>query len=197
MSERIARRVLIVEDETLVRLGLAKQLREIGHTVVGEASNVAEARQMFREQKPDVVLLDIRLGDEDGIQVGQELLQERRVPMLIVTAHSEPDTVARAAEAGVFGYLLKEPSNEAMAAQIEVAVQRFIDYETLARKNEELIANLENRKLIERAKGILMKRANLDEPAAPRRLQTESQKRRINIVELAKKIIETDSVLEG
>jgi len=188
MSERARRTVMIVEDETLVGMGMARQLADIGYAVVGQAVSSSEAMSMFDAHRPDIALIDIRLGEDDGIEVAKQLTAKRRVPMIIVSAHSDAATVARAAEAEVYGYLIKPPTNQSMAAQLEVAVRRFDDYEKLS-------LTLENRKLIEKAKGVLMKRAGLDEPAAHRKLQSESQKRRLGIVDLAKKIIETDSIL--
>jgi len=179
---------MIVEDETLVGMGMARQLADIGYAVVGQAVSSSEAMSMFDAHRPDIALIDIRLGEDDGIEVAKQLTAKRRVPMIIVSAHSDAATVARAAEAEVYGYLIKPPTNQSMAAQLEVAVRRFDDYEKLS-------LTLENRKLIEKAKGVLMKRAGLDEPAAHRKLQSESQKRRLGIVDLAKKIIETDSIL--
>ena len=121
----------------------------------------------------------------------------RRVPMIIVSAFSDKSKIERAGVAGVFGYLIKPVSGESLAAQIEVAVRRFDEQERLVRENQELAQTLENRKLVEKAKGIFMKRLNLDEPEAHRRLQQESQKRRISIAELAKKIIESEQLLGG
>ncbi|MGH7213510.1 MAG: ANTAR domain-containing response regulator [Tepidisphaeraceae bacterium] len=199
MAELKTRRVLIVEDDTLVGMGLASQLKAAGHDVVGQAANALEAAPMFQERQPDLVIVDVRLnaGSIDGIELAAQLLKERRVPMIVVSAYSDPELVARAGAAGVFGYLVKPVSQESLAAQIEVAVTRFNDHETIAREKEALAQNLENRKVIERAKGILMKRAGLDEAEAHKRLQQESQKRRVSIVELAKKVIESEQLLGG
>jgi AmiR/NasT family two-component response regulator len=190
-------RVLIVEDDTLVGMGLKAQLERLGHAVVGQASTAAEAMAMYREHSPDVVLLDIRLNGDDGIEAARQLLRERRCPMVIVSAYSDRELIERASEAGVFGYLIKPVNAEALQAQIEVAVRRFDEQERLAADKRELEQTLENRKLVERAKGIFMKRLSLDEPEAHKRLQQESQKRRISIGELAKRIIESEEMLGG
>jgi response regulator NasT len=189
--------VLIVEDDTLVGMGLKAHLERMGHSVVGQASTGAEALAMYREHTPSVVLLDIRLNGDDGIEVARQLLRERRCPMVIVSAYSDRELIERAGTAGVFGYLIKPVNGEALQAQIEVAVRRFDEQERLSAEKRELEQTLENRKLVERAKGIFMKRLGLEEPEAHKRLQQESQKRRISIGELAKRIIESEEMLGG
>jgi AmiR/NasT family two-component response regulator len=196
-SGPVGRRVLIVEDDTLVGLGLRSQLEKFGHEVIAQASTASEAIALYRAHKPDVVLLDIRLGAEDGIDLATQLLKERRCPMLILSAYSERELVERATAAGVFGYLIKPVSGEALQAQMEVALHRFLEHEGLAREKESLAQTLETRKLVERAKGIFMKRMQLDEAEAHRRLQQESQRRRIGLAELAKRVIESEDLLGG
>ena len=191
------RRVLIVEDETLVGMGLKKDLQRLGHVVVSQASTAEQARIEFRDKQPDVVLMDIRLDGADGIELAAELLAERRVPMIILSAYSEQQLIERAGAAGVFGYLIKPVSIESLQAQIEVALRRFQEHERVLAEKQELAATLETRKLVEKAKGIFMRRLNLDEPEAHKRLQQESQKRRMSIGELAKKIIESEELLGG
>jgi AmiR/NasT family two-component response regulator len=191
------RRVLIVEDETLVGIGLKSNLERLGHEVVGQAANAAEAMALFRDTLPDLVLMDIRLDGSDGITLASQLLKERRCPMIILSAYSDRELVDRASAAGVYGYLIKPVSAEALAAQIAVAVRRFAEQEKLIRENAELSAQFETRKLIDRAKGIFMKRLKIDEPEAHKRLQQESQKRRISLPELAKRIIEAEEMMGG
>jgi AmiR/NasT family two-component response regulator len=191
------RRTLIVEDETLVGMGLKSHLERLGHEVVGHAATAAEATALFRDQRPDLVLMDIRLDTEDGIALAVQLQAERRCPMIILTAYSDNELIDRASAAGVYGYLIKPVSPEALAAQIAVSIRRFEQQETLIREKSELSAAIETRKLIERAKGIFMKRLNLDEPEAHRRLQQESQKRRISLPDLARRIIENEEMMGG
>ena len=191
------RRVLIVEDDTLVGIGLRAQLEKLGHEAVGQAGNTAEAKALYHGKRPDVVLMDIRLEGADGIALAAELLNERRCPMVIISAYGDKELVDRASAAGVFGYLIKPVTTEGLQAQIEVAVHRFQQQENLLRENQALTQNLETRKLVERAKGIFMRRMNLDEAEAHRRLQSESQKRRINIADLAKRVIESEDLLGG
>jgi len=191
------RRALIVEDETLVGMGLKNDLERIGHTVIAQAANADDARKQFREKQPDLVLMDIRLGADDGIELAAELLRERRCPMIILSAYSEQQLIERAGAAGVFGYLIKPVSAEGLKAQVEVAVRRFQEHEQVRAEKDELAQTLETRKLVERAKGVFMKRLNLDEAEAHKRLQHESQKRRMSIGELAKKILESEELLGG
>jgi len=188
-------KVLIVEDDTLVGLGLKAQLQKLGHQVVGHAANAAEAIAMFAEHRPDLVLLDIRLNGTDGIELATLLLGQRRVPMIVVSAYSDKALIERASAAGVFGYLIKPVSDKSLEAQIEIAKGRFAEAEKLRAEKEKLAHDLETRKLMDRAKAILIKRAGLSEDDAHRRLQQESQKRRMPMSELCKRIIESDELM--
>lgn len=190
-------RVLIVEDETLVGMGLKSQLEKLGHQVVGQAASAAEAKSIYRDHRPDFVLMDIRLDGDDGIALTSELLLARRCPMVILSAYGDRELAQRAGEAGVFGYLIKPITAEGLQAQIEVAVRRFQQQEQLIAEKDSLTHTLETRKLVEKAKGIFMKRMNLDEGEAHRRLQQESQKRRIGLAELARRVIESEELLGG
>lgn len=190
-------RALIVEDDTLVGMGLRALLEKLGHRVIAQASNADEATRFFREGKPELVLMDIRLDEADGIDLAGQLLQERRVPMIIVSAYSDQELIERAAAVGVYGYLVKPITVESLAAQIGVSLNRFSDHVKLMEENQNLVQTLETRKLVERAKGILMKRLNLAESDAHRRLQQESQKRRISLAEIAKRIIESEELLSA
>lgn len=185
-----ARRVLIVEDDSFIGMGLRADLERLGHAVIGLASNSTEATELFRKYNPDLLLMDIRLDDSDGIELTRELMAERPCPVVIISAYTDAGLVARATEAGVFGYLVKPVTIETLKVQIEVAASRFDDAAKLR-------TDLETRKLVERAKGILMKRLKLDENAAHRKLQLESQKRRINIAECARKVIDSEKLLNG
>jgi response regulator NasT len=190
-------RVMIVEDDTFVGMGHKKDLERLAHTIVAHASNATDARRDYTAQAPDLVMMDIRLDGADGIELAAELLSTRRCPMVILSAYSEQQLIERAGSAGVYGYLIKPASAESLQAQIEIAVRRFREQEQVRHEKDELAATLETRKLVEKAKGIFMKRLNLDEPEAHKRLQQESQKRRMSIGELAKKIIESEELLGG
>jgi response regulator NasT len=188
-------RILIVEDDTLVGLGLKTQLQKMGHEVVGHAASAAEAKAIFAQEQPDLALMDIRLGADDGLELAEQLLSQRRCPMIVVSAFSDEALIDRANSIGVFGYLIKPVREKTLEAQIEIAVGRFREQETLRAEKEKLAHDLETRKLVERAKGILMKRAGLSEDDAHRRLQQESQKRRVAMAELCKRIIDSDELM--
>jgi two-component system, response regulator PdtaR len=190
-------RILIVEDESLVGMGLQDQLTRLGHSVVGQAKSAADALDQFRKLEPDLMLVDVRLDGGDGIDLARQCLQIRRVPIVVISAFSDTELLRRAGEAGVFGYLIKPVEQGQLAAQLEMSVQRFREAEQLRLEKEQLITSLETRKLVERAKGIFMRRLNLNEPEAHKRLQQESQKRRVSLAELAKKIIESEELLGG
>lgn len=190
-------RVLIVEDDTLVGMGLESQIQQLGHELIGRATSTDDTTRMFTQHAPDVVLMDIRLDNGDGIELARQFMAQRRVAMVIVSAYSEPGLIKRASEAGVFGYLIKPVTLEALSAQIEVAVRRFNEAQQLAAEREALAQTLETRKLAERAKGILMKRLNLSEADAHKRLQQESQKRRMSLAEISRRIIDSEELLGG
>jgi response regulator NasT len=190
-------RILIVEDEALVGIGLKDQLSRLGHEVIGQAASAAEGLQKFRDLAPDILLLDVHLDGGDGIELAKECQKIRRVPMVVISAYTDPELIRRAADAGVFGYLMKPVEQGQLAAQLEVAVQRFREGEQVRQEKEQLATTLETRKLVERAKGIFMRRLHLDEGEAHKRLQQESQKRRISLAELSRKIIESEELLGG
>jgi two-component system, response regulator PdtaR len=189
-------RCLIVEDDSLVALGLQSQLEQIGHLVVGTAAQASDAEELFTRMRPDLVLTDIRLhGDADGLELAQRLLKIRACPIIITSAYCSTDLVERAKNAGVFGYLIKPISEESLRAQIEVSVARFREHMILLAEKETLATTLETRKLLDRAKGVYMKHLKISEPEAHKRLQQESQKRRMNLSELARKVIESEEFL--
>ena len=190
-------KALIVEDETLVGIGLRAQLEKLGYRVVGQASNAEEAIRYFQEAVPDLVLMDIRLDKTDGIELAGKLLAERRIPMIIVSAYSDPELIERASQAGVYGYLVKPVTTESLAAQIGIALSRFGEHKKLVEENQNLMQTLETRKLVERAKGILMKRLKMSEDDAHRRLQMESQKRRVGLADIARRVIESEELLSA
>jgi two-component system, response regulator PdtaR len=190
-------RVLVVEDESPVGMMLQHLLEQLGHGVIGKAATAAEAAALFQNTLPDLVLMDIRLAGCDGLDLARDLLRQRPCPIVVVSAYSDQGLLERAAEAGVFGYLIKPVNERALEAQIEIALKRFEDQRALASEVEKLHKDLETRKLLDRAKGILMKRTGLTEDDAHRRLLQESQKRRIPLAQLCQTIIESESLLRG
>jgi response regulator NasT len=190
-------RGLIVEDDTSIGMGLRSQLEKMGHAIAGEAASSGEAIELFQSEHPDLVLLDKTLKGPDGVELAMILQKDRHCPVIIMSSHVDKSLIDQAAAAGVFAYLLKPVDGKTLEAQIALTMARFTDLDQARALAAKLAQDLETRKLVERAKGILMKRANLAEDEAHRRLQQESQKRRVPLPELCKRIIESDEVLGG
>jgi two-component system, response regulator PdtaR len=148
-------RILVADDESIIRMGLRTMLTSLGHEVL-LASNGRDALQLVRTQTPDLALLDIQMPLTDGLEAAKVIARKHPMPILILTAYSEPDLIERAAQLPIQGYLVKPVSERDLAAAIQVAVARFEDSQASAREITELRENLEARKLVDRAKGILM-----------------------------------------
>ncbi len=185
-------RILIAEDDGLVARGLERVVQGLGHSVTGTAGTGRRAVELARTAPPNLVLLDIALPDLDGIAAAREILAVRPVPIIIVTGHGDPDFVERAAAAGVMGYLLKPVSEPALRAGIQVALARFAELQALSQQVSGLTEALEVRKVVERAKGILMKRLQLSEAEAFRRLQRRAGAERRTLREVAQAVCEAD-----
>lgn len=168
-------RVLIAEDETLIRLDLRGLLEAAGLEVCAEARDGEEAVRLAHETRPDVALLDVKMPRLDGIDAARRILDERPLPIVLVTAYGERELVARAVEAGVFGYLVKPFREGDLLPAIETARARHAELVALREEAESLAEALAARKAIERAKGILMEREGLSEPEAFARLRKASQ----------------------
>jgi response regulator NasT len=190
------RQVLIVEDNSFIALGLRGDLEQLGHEVVGMAADAAEARQLFSERAPNLLLMDIRLGKDDGIELTRQLYAERACPVVIVSAFSDAELVARATEVGVFGYLVKPVAPDSLRVQIAVAVRRFEESQKLQQENQALLTRLESRKLIEKAKGILMRTANLAEEAAMRKLQRMASDSNRKLTAVAQMVVDAGPALD-
>jgi len=183
------KRVLIAEDEALVRMDLKESLEHLGYLVVGEASDGASAVNMARELRPDVVVMDIKMPQMDGIEAARLLTQERIAPVLLITAYGHHELVERAKEAGVVGYLVKPWKEMDLAPAIEVALARFAEFRALEAEMHDLQQALETRKVVDRAKGILMDTQGLSEAAAFRKIQKMSMNTRKPMKEVAEAII--------
>ncbi len=189
MAERT--RVLIADDESIIRMDLREMLTNLGYLVVGEAGDGRSAVGLARELRPDVVIMDIKFeGEEfDGIEAARILTQERIAPVLLLTAYSQRDLVVRAREAGVVGYLVKPFRESDLAPAIEVALARFNEFRTVEKQVGDLQEALETRKFVDRAKGILMDTQGLTEAEAFRRIQKMSMNTRKPMKEVAEAII--------
>jgi response regulator NasT len=190
-----ATRILVVDDEALIRVNLVEMLTRMGYEVVGEADEAAGAVQQARDLKPDLVIMDIRMpGEEDGISAAATLTAEDIAPTLLISGFSQPDYVARANEAGVVGYLVKPVTEDHLRPAIEVVLARFREFQAIATEAHDLREQLETRKLVERAKGVLMSQFNLNENEAFRRIQKASMDTRKPMRAIAEAILLTNQV---
>jgi len=182
-------RVLIADDEALHNLALTSQLETLGHQVVATASNGREAVDLARETRPDLAFLDIRMPTLGGPEAAREIAADRPIPMIILSAYSDTRTVEEAVAAPVFHYLVKPVDPDDLAPAIAVARARFQEWLDARQQKELLELKLEERKIIERAKGLLMDTRKLSEKDAYRFLQKTSQDKNTPMVDLARKIL--------
>jgi response regulator NasT len=168
-------RILVAEDETIIRLDLRELLERAGFEVCAEAKDGLEAVELARTQEPDLALLDVKMPRLDGIDAARRILDERPIPIVMVTAYGEQELVSRAIEAGVFGYLVKPFRESDLLPAIQTARARHEELAALRAEAESLAEALAARKAIERAKGLLMEREGLTEPEAFARLRKASQ----------------------
>ncbi|CUU11229.1 MAG: response regulator [Armatimonadetes bacterium] len=182
-------RVVIADDEPIILLDLRQMLEELGISVVGEASDGRQAVEKVRQLKPDLAILDIKMPEMDGIEAARILHQERLAPVLILTAYSDRELIERAKQAGVYGYLVKPFKQADLMPAIEIALSRYHDTLELEQQVNDLKDALETRKIIERAKGILMDTYGLREQEAYRRIQVQSMNTRKSMREIAEAII--------
>ena len=180
-------RIVVAEDEALIRMDLVEMLEREGYDVVGEAANGSEAIAKVREQKPDIALFDVKMPIKDGITAAQELRGE--VPIVMLTAFSQRELIERANSAGVMAYLIKPFTIADLIPAIEVARTRFFERQILEGEIENLSARLEARKLLERAKGLLMRDRGMSEPEAFTWLQRSAMDRRISMAEVARSLV--------
>ena len=182
-------RLIIADDESLVRTDLREALTELGYLVVGEVGDGQSAVNMARELEPDVVVMDIKMPGLDGIDAARILTQEKIAPVVLLTAYSQSDLIERATDAGVVGYLVKPFRETDLPPAIELAKARFGEFRALEEEVDNLAEALETRKKVERAKGILMDKQNLTESEAFRRIQKMSMNTRRPMKEVAEAII--------
>jgi response regulator NasT len=183
---------LIAEDDGLEAQEMEREVRALGHQVVGTAGTGHRAIEMARTQEPDLILLDIAMPGLDGIGAARDILALRPVPIVMVTGHADPELVERAAAAGVFTYLLKPVSRRVLDAAIQMARARFAELQALRQQVRDLTEALEVRKVVEQAKGIVMKRLQVSEGEAFRRLQRRAASQRKSIREVAEAVREVD-----
>ncbi|MEV0264419.1 response regulator [Streptomyces sp. NPDC050617] len=183
-------RVVIAEDEALIRLDLKEMLEEEGYSVVGEAGDGETAVALAQEHKPDLVILDVKMPVLDGISAAERIAAESIAPVLMLTAFSQRELVERARDAGAMAYLVKPFSKSDVVPAIEMAVSRFTELRALEREVADLSQRLETRKLVDRAKSVLQTQYGLTEPAAFRWIQKTSMDRRLSMQQVAEAVIE-------
>ena len=181
-------RILIAEDETLIRMDLSEMLKEAGYEVVGEATDGLEAIELAKQLKPDLAILDVKMPKLDGISAASEIISI--CPTLMLTAFSQRELVERARDAGVMGYVVKPFTIVDLIPAIEIAFSRFIELSKLRDEISDLSERLETRKLLDRAKGVLMQTLNLSEVQAYQWIQKTAMDQRISMKELALGILD-------
>lgn len=182
-------RVIIADDESLIRIDLREMLTNQGYLVIGEAGDGRSTVNLARELRPDIVIMDIKMPDMDGIEAATLLTNERIAPVLLLSAYSQQELIQRARQAGVAGYLVKPFRESDLAPAIEVALARFSEFRTMEREVGSLQEALETRKAVERAKGILMETQGLNETEAFRKIQKMSMNNRKPMRSVAEAII--------
>lgn len=185
------RRVLVAEDEALIRMDLAEMLREEGYEIVGEAGDGQEAVELAESLKPDLVIMDVKMPRRDGIDAASEIAAKRIAPIVILTAFSQRELVKRARDAGAMAYLVKPFNISDLIPAIEVAVSRFNEMAALEEEVATLSERLETRKLVERAKGLLQANQGMTEPEAFKWIQRAAMDRRTSMKRVAEVVLET------
>jgi AmiR/NasT family two-component response regulator len=187
-------RILVAEDEALIRMDLVEMLQEAGYTVVAQAANGEEAIALATEHRPDLVILDVKMPILDGISAAEKIISI--APVLMLTAFSQRELVERARDAGVMAYVVKPFTIGDLVPAIEIAISRHTQMRSLAEEVADLHERLETRKIIDRAKGILMKALNLSEPEAFSWIQRAAMDRRLTMKEVAHAVISPEAALD-
>ena len=183
-------RILIADNESIIRMDLKELLEEAGHEVVGEAADGLKAVELTRKLKPDLVIMDIKMPEMDGIAAAKMISNEKLAPVLLLTAYSQKEIVEKAKDSGVLAYLVKPVKESNLFPAMEIALSRFKEYMEIEQELLDLRNSLETRKILDRAKGLLMDAYNLSEHEAFRRIQQYSMAKRKSIREVAEAIID-------
>ena len=187
-------RVVIADDESIIRMDLREMLTNLGYLVVGETGDGISAVNLARELRPDLVIMDVKMPDLDGIQAAKILTEERIAPVLLLTAFSQQELIEGAKEAGVVGYIVKPFRESELVPAIEVALARFREFKALEKELADTRNILETRKIVERAKGVLMDTQGLKEAEAFRKIQKLSMNTRKSMREVAEAILLANQV---
>ena len=187
-------RIVIADDESLIRMNLKETLVSMNYLVVGEAGDGVSVINLARELRPDLIIMDIKMPKLDGIQAAKVLTEERIAPVLLLTAYSDRELVERAREAGVVNYIVKPFREAELLPAIEITLGRFGEFREIEREMQDLKDTLETRKLVERAKGVLMDTQGLKEQDAFRKIQQLSMNTRKSMREIAQAILLTAQI---
>ena len=183
-------RVLVVEDEALIRLDLAEMLSQEGYVVAGEAGDGEQAVEQARSLRPDLVIMDVKMPKVDGITAAASIVEERIAPVVMLTAFSQRDLIEQARDAGAMAYLVKPFARHELVPAIELAVSRFAEKRALEDEVASLNDRLETRKVVDRAKGLLMTRQQMSEPEAFRWIQRTAMDRRTTMKAVAEAVVD-------
>lgn len=189
MEQNTKRRIVVAEDESLIRMDIVETLKDQGFDVVGEAGDGLKAIELAKELKPDLMVMDIKMPDMDGLSAAEQIAK-LRIPVVFLTAFNQQELVSRASEVGAMAFLVKPFSPEDLLPAIEVALSRFQQLTQLESEVSDLTERLETRKLVERAKGVLGVQMGLSEPDAFRWIQKAAMDRRIGMVDVARTILD-------
>ena len=182
-------RIVIADNESLIRLDIREMLEDAGHEVVGEAVNGRRAVELTCQHRPDLVLMDIKMPEMDGITAAGKIYADKIAPVILLTAFSQPDIVDKAKDSGVLGYLVKPVQESQLFPAIEIALSRWQEMQGLEDELEKLKDSLETRKMVDRAKGIIMAAHKLGEQEAYRRMQQYAMQKRVPLKDVAQSII--------
>lgn len=188
-EEQVRRRVVVAEDEALIRMDIVEILRSQGYEVLAEAANGEEAVALAREYTPDLVLMDVKMPKMDGISAAEIITEEKIAPVVLLTAFSQKELVDRATEAGAMAYVVKPFTENDLVPAIEVAISRYEQIRQLEKEVTGLQEQFETRKLVDRAKSLLITKMGLTEPEAFRWIQKTSMDRRLSMREVAETIV--------
>ena len=182
-------RVLIVDDESLIRMDLRDIIESCGHEVVAEGTNGVEALALCKKHKPDIILMDVKRPELDGIEAARQIGFHHEAPVVLLTSYSQQDLIDKARDSGVYGYLIKPVREEQLVPTLEMALGRYKSDAQLREKMAELEQSLEDRKIIQKGTGILMELYSISEVEAYNRIRTLSMNKQISIIETCNLII--------
>lgn len=189
MNKMAKLNIIIADNESIIRMDLKEMLEEAGHTVIGESINGLKAVELTRKLKPDLVIMDIKMPEMDGITAAKIISDEKLAPVILLTAFSQKNIVEKAKHAGVLAYLVKPIRQDSLFPAIEIALSRFAEIQQLEHDLNDVKNSLQMRKTLDRAKGILMDAYNISESEAYRRIQKYSMAKRKSIKEVAEAIV--------